>query len=163
MSKYLDQVNFQFLFNKKSDFSILYKHGASTINFVGTGFQPTSFNSLLDELNHLQDCDKWYIDIHSTKKKQDGLLQVFESDGGLHDKKEMFCTLVLDEFAFGRLEANLVNNGRDFLEKLIIQISVDKSQIKKLKKESKGFSHSLKVVESSVHFKTNRDDDYDDE
>jgi hypothetical protein len=74
----------------------------------------------------------------------------------------MFCTLVLDEFAFGRLEANLVNNGRDFLEKLIIQISVDKNQIKKLKKESKGFSHSLKVVESSVHFKTNRDDDYED-
>lgn len=156
MTKYLDQANFQFLLNKKSDFSIVYKHGASTINFVGKGFQPTSFYSLPDEADHLNDCDKWYIDVHSTSKKQDGLLQVFEA--GKDEKKEMFCTLVLDEFAFGKLESNLVNNGRDFLEKLIIQISLDKKQIEKLKKGSN--MHSLKVVESSIHFKTtNRDDD----
>ena len=156
MTKYLDQVNFQFLFKKKSNFSIAYKHGASSINFVGKGFQPTSFYSLPDEADHLNNCDKWYIDIHSTLKKQDGLLQVFEA--GTDEKKEMFCTLVLDEFAFGKLESNLVNNGRDFLEKLIIQISLDKKQIEKLKKGSN--IYSLRVVDSSIHFNTiNQDDD----
>lgn len=156
MTKLLDQVNFQFLFNKKSDFSISYKHSESTINFVGKDFRPTSFYSLPEKADLLNDCHKWYIDIHQVSKKQDGLLQVFEA--GTDEKKEMFCTLVLDEFAFGRLEANLTNNGRDFLEKLIIQISLEEKQIEKLKEGSN--IHSLKIVESSIHFNTrNRNDD----
>ena len=156
MTKVLDQQNFQFLFDKKSDFSIVYKHGGCIINFVGKGFRPTSYYSLPDKADLLNNCHKWYIDIHIKPKNQDGLLQVFEA--GTDEKKEMFCTLVLDEFAFGRLEANLTNNGRDFLEKLIIQISLDEKQIEKLKEGSN--IHSLKVVQSSIHFNArNRDDD----
>lgn len=156
MTKVLDQQNFQFLFDKKSDFSIVYKHGGCTINFVGKAFRPTSYYSLPDKAELINNCHKWYIDIHIMSKKQDGLLQVFEA--GTDEKKEMFCTLVLDEFSFGRLEANLTNNGRDFLEKLIIQISLSEKQLEKLKEGSN--IHSLKILESSIYFNAaNRDND----
>ena len=156
MTKYLDEVNFLLECNKKSSFSTHYKYSGSYISISGNNAYPTR-HELPKEVELLQGSKNCYVSIFPSSKKQDGLLTVFEKSN--YDDKQMFWEFVLDEASFGRLESNLINNGKDFLEKLKIYITVDRKDIAKLKKGSS--SHHLKIIKASVHFnsvKTDEDD-----
>jgi len=156
MTKYLDEVNFLLECNKKSSFSTLYKHNGSSISINGNSAYPTRYE-LPKEVELLQGSKNCHVSIFPSSKKQDGLLTVFEKND--YDDKQMFWEFVLDEASFGRLESNLINNGKDFLEKLKIQVTVDRKDIAKLKKGNS--SHHLKIIEALVHFNSvkTKDDD----
>ena len=149
MTKYLDEINFRLDCNKKSSFSTTYKYDGSAINITGKDAYPTRYE-LPKEVELLQNCKNCHVSIYPSSKKQPGVFQVFEASGD--DDKEMFWEFFIDENSFGRLETNLINNGKDFLEKLVIQITVDRKDIAKLKE--KGNIHSLKIIEASIHFNT---------
>ena len=156
MTKYLDEVNFILACNKKSSFLTSYKHSGSAISIIGNDAYPTRYE-LPKEVELLQGCKKCSVSIFPSSKKQHGLFTVFEKND--YDDKQMFWEFVLDEASFGRLESNLINNGKDFLEKLKIQITVDRKDMAKLKKGSS--SHHLKIIEASVHFNSVKTDDDD--
>jgi len=153
MTKYSDKINFQLKCNKKTSFSVQYKYGGLSISISGKDAYPTRYE-LPKEVELLQGSKNCSVSIFPSSKKQDGLLSVFEKDD--YDEKQMFWEFVLDEASFEKLESNLINKGKDFLEKLIIQITVDKKDIAKLKKGTSPYS--LKILDASVHFNSSKED-----
>ena len=70
---------------------------------------------------------------------------------------QLACAFTLKETSYNRLEANLVNNGVNFLQNIKFEISINKNEL--IKKTSKDNDFKLKVKEPCLLFKSEWEED----
>ena len=145
--------------NKKTIFKSVYEFDRSFLTFEGSSYSPifVPWDANDKDVRKIAGLEKWFIEVRIDTKKEKHVMTAYPKTDD--DKSTLSCTIGLKEASFNRLEANLVNNGMDFLTNIKFQISVSTKGFKK--KDAGAGGTYLDVTESSVIFASKWDDQDD--
>ena len=146
----IHDIRMLFHCNKKTIFKSVYRFDEPVLIFEGSSYSPNFVpgDTNDNDVRKIAGLSEWLIDVRIDTKKEKHVMCAYPKTDD--DKSMLSCTIGLKEASFNRLEANLVNNGMDFLTNIKFQISVSTKGFKK--KDAGAGGTYLDITESSVIF-----------